>query len=127
MPKLLVTARDSAEAHMIRSELEQAGITATVQGETLAFGRGDLPMTPQTMPQVWVNEEDFAPAKEIAEAFFRIDAEAANASTPDPWRCGACDTEVEGQFAVCWNCGADHPKIIEPNESGDGDSVSLDR
>lgn len=126
MPILLVTARDSFEAHMIRNELEQQGITATVQGETLASGRGDLPMTPQTLPQVWVNEEDLPEAKQIAEAFFLAGKEAADAPTPDPWRCASCDTEVDGQFAVCWKCGADHPDSIEPNPSEQGDSTSLD-
>ena len=52
------SARDGLEAHFIRNLLEGEGIRAAVLGETLAFGRGDLPMTQETLPGVWVNPED---------------------------------------------------------------------
>lgn len=123
MPILLVTARDSFEAHLIRNELERQGITATVQGETLASGRGDLPMTPQTLPQVWVNEEDLGAARPIAEEILSADADT-DFTPADDWRCSACDTEVEGQFAVCWNCGGVRPESNDPPPSDQ--STSLD-
>ena len=26
-----------------------------------------------------------------------------------PWVCARCGERLEGQFAQCWNCGADRP------------------
>ncbi len=104
----LHASRAVHELHMLRDLLEDAGIRAVVLGETLAQGRGELPMTPDTLPAVWVGEADADRALSLArefEARTKPGAAAAGQAAPD-WTCPACGESIEGQFTDCWNCGA---------------------
>ena len=101
----LYAARDALEAHFVRSLLENEGIRAAVMGETLGTSRGDLPLTQETLPAVWIDDEDLARAQPVLDAF--RNQPPPSPATRTPWRCPACGEDVEGQFTSCWNCGAE--------------------
>lgn len=106
MMRKLYTARDAMEAHFLRGLLENEGIAGVVQGELLATARGDLPMTQETLPSVWVRDEDLEQAQSIAAT---LQTPQAYDSAQPSWNCPACGEVVEGQFTDCWNCGAPRP------------------
>lgn len=62
-------ARDSLEAHFLRNLLEAAGVRAEVLGELLGMARGELPMTGDTLPSVWINPEDAKTAMAVIDDF----------------------------------------------------------
>jgi hypothetical protein len=110
-PINLHTARDTMEAHLLIGLLEKAGVPAQVMGESLATGRGDLPVTQQTQPSVWIDAADYEQAERVFIEF-RIDASRALPEDPAPavaWTCPGCGEQVDGHFAVCWNCETARP------------------
>ena len=48
------SARDGAEAHLIRGMLDGEGIRAIVQGEALGLALGHMALAADTTPTVWV-------------------------------------------------------------------------
>lgn len=63
--KKVHVAGNPVEAQFLRSFLESAGIAATVRGEHLFGLRGGVPMTAETLPSVWVEDEDAERAEEL--------------------------------------------------------------
>jgi hypothetical protein len=59
--KQVFVARNPAEAHIVKGLLESRGITAEVRGEALWGTRGETPLTPDTLPTVWVLDDKKAP------------------------------------------------------------------
>jgi hypothetical protein len=83
---------------MFKSLLEQAGIPCLIRHEHLSVAAGEVPFVP---PELWfLNDEDYARAKEIVDAW-----QNAKVETHDPWTCPGCDETIEGQFTSCWRCG----------------------
>jgi membrane protease subunit (stomatin/prohibitin family) len=106
----LYGARDALEAHHLRGILEDSGIRATVMGESLGSARGDIPVTVETLPSVWVDKEDADRAMEIVREFLRSDkAGQADSERAEAWTCPRCHERIEGQFGQCWNCGEARP------------------
>ena len=107
----LHASRAVHELHMLRDLLQESGIRAVVLGETLAQGRGELPMTSDTLPAVWVGEVDAQRALIIARDFESSAKQraAAPAGRDGEWTCPACGESSEAQFTDCWNCGAARP------------------
>ncbi len=106
----LYTGRDSMEAHFVCSLLEAEGIRASVLGEILGMARGDLPLTQETLPSVWVNVEDLDRAATVlARVLKHSPPEPPVPTTLESWTCPACCEVIEGQFAVCWNCQTPRP------------------
>jgi hypothetical protein len=96
-------AQHPAEAHLVRGVLEAEGVTAIVQGESLFGARGEAPVTPETLPTVWVlDDSDAARAAEILAQFRMRPIPISNC---EAWKCRTCGEHVEAQFAICWNCG----------------------
>jgi hypothetical protein len=123
------SARDPAEAHLVKALLEGHGIIAVVHDEAGSLGRYC-----HSSPSVWVVEEtdgeraahviatEHGPPNpthcqncgynlwglpeprcpECGKPFTRLDAGPS-------WVCPQCGEECEGQFAQCWNCGQDRP------------------
>jgi hypothetical protein len=64
--KRVYVAPDLIDAEFVRSFLESAGIGAVVRGEHLFALRGLVPATDDTLPTVWVREDDdLARAEEL--------------------------------------------------------------
>ncbi len=93
----------------LRNLLEAQGIRAMVRNDRLFGVLGEVPFM-ECWPQLWVLDDLQASYAEqvLQEAMTAPDSEAPE------WRCPACGERVDGQFAVCWNCGAAHPD--DPSE-----------
>lgn len=94
-------ARNVSEAHIVNGMLNAAGIKAEVRGHYLAGGYGELPMTADTLPSVWIDDAgQAANAKALISEY-----ERPGASKGPPWRCEQCGEIHAGQFTACWKCG----------------------
>ena len=106
--KQIYIADDPTEAHLVKGILEQYGISCEVRGEALWSARGQLPLTSETLPSLWIADDSkFEEAKGLIEQF-KNKTLAADAGTS--WKCPSCGVEVEGQFTDCWQCGASRPE-----------------
>jgi len=101
-------AQHPLEAHFIEGLLEAQGIEAEVHGEDLYCARGDVPLTPETLPSVWVlADSQVEEAMDLITAYNRREGPADTGATA--WRCPHCGEQIEPQFTACWKCGADRP------------------
>jgi len=107
-------ARDSMDANLLRGLLAQEEIRAVVQGEALEETWGDLNLSPEALPSVWVDDADVERALPIVDEYRKRDA--SDADVPDEaveaaadarpkWLCHNCGQKVEEQFTQCWHCG----------------------
>ena len=101
MMKLLYTSSNALIVSHLRNLLEEEQITCYLKNEFLYSGAGEIPPT-EIWPELWVDESDFGKAKAI------MDEALADKSDLPQWQCRKCGEWVEGQFAVCWNCGETH-------------------
>jgi hypothetical protein len=101
--KKLYVAKHPADAHLLKGLLEQQGIPSVIRGEGLFGVRGGTPLTPDTLPSVWVADEDYERARVLAADYDRgAQAVARPVST---WICANCGELSEEQFSECWKCG----------------------
>jgi hypothetical protein len=56
--KRVYVAKTPVDAQFVKAFLESAGIASTVRGEHLFALRGGVPMTDETLPSVWIEDED---------------------------------------------------------------------
>jgi hypothetical protein len=106
--KKVYMAMNPTDAHLLKGVLESEGIEAVVQGEFLWIARGEVPITTDTAPSVWVlDEADYERATQVVKEF----QSSGEISGPDDeeWKCDNCGEINEGQFTECWNCGT--PRI----------------
>ena len=97
----IFVARNVSEAHIVSGMLNAAGITAEVRGHYLAGGYGELPISADTLPSVWI-----ADMTQIANARSLIaEYERPGSGKGPPWRCEQCGEIHAGQFTACWKCG----------------------
>jgi hypothetical protein len=107
-------AENPIEAHMVVDLLQADGIAAVVQGEHIFAVRGALPVS---YPTVWVlDEDDHDRAREIVLAYEQDAASDGEPLAPEPWTCPQCGEQIEGQFGLCWQCGAERPLENKPSE-----------
>ena len=95
-------AHDSLEARQLVDALAAHRIEATVLGEYLSGGAGEL--SALTFPWVWlINNEDLSVAQGVLDGFL-----ASRGSLPKqgPWVCQHCGAQVDAGFEICWQCGA---------------------
>jgi hypothetical protein len=108
--KQVFNAEHPAEAHTVRTLLEEAGIPAEVSGESLFGLRGMVGMTEGTLPSVWIYEDGQKEAAlAVVAAYQASRASAPAAEAGDSWQCPKCGEMLEGQFGVCWQCHAERP------------------
>jgi len=101
--KKVYIGKNPADAHLLKGLLEGANIEAEVRGEFLYGVRGEVPITPDTCPSVWVvDDSDYDRAMELVSTF----REGAPPIPEDVgvWYC-SCGEENENQFTECWSCG----------------------
>lgn len=91
--------RNLTETHLVCGMLQSAGIRAHVRGQYLSSGYGELPITTDTMPSVWLDDD-----RQRADAL-RVIAEYERPSYRPSWRCSQCGEVHGGQFTACWKCG----------------------
>jgi hypothetical protein len=107
--KQVFVARTPAEAHLVKGVLEARGIRAEVRGEALWGTRGAIPLTPDTLPTVWVLDDLQAPEGVRIVEEYSSSAASASGLEAQGWRCPACGEQLEPQFSECWKCGASRP------------------
>lgn len=56
--KRVYVATTPVDAQFVKAFLASAGIEASVRGEHLFALRGSVPMTDETLPSVWIEDED---------------------------------------------------------------------
>jgi len=97
--KRVCSSESLAEIGHYRNVLEQAGIACVVRNEQLCGALGEIPFL-DCLPELWVlRDEDLA----IAGGLIERQRETIAAA---PWRCRCCAEPNDGQFALCWSCGA---------------------
>jgi hypothetical protein len=101
--KKVYLAKNPADAHLLKGLLGGANIEAEVRGEFLYGVRGEVPITEDTCPSVWVTDDsEYDRARELVSTF-------SEGAPPLPggagtWDC-SCGEENENQFTECWSCG----------------------
>ena len=105
--KKVYIAKNPADAHLLKGLLEGENIEAEVRGEFLFGVRGEVPITPDTCPSVWVvDEADYDRAMELVSTFREGAPPLPGGSVT--WSC-SCGEENENQFTECWSCGKARP------------------
>jgi hypothetical protein len=105
--KKVYIAKNPADAHLLKGLLEGENIEVEVRGEFLYGVRGEVPITPDTCPSVWVmDDSDYDKAMELVSTF--REGESPNPIEGEAWRC-SCGEENESQFTECWSCGKARP------------------
>ncbi|MFV0574136.1 MAG: putative signal transducing protein [Vibrio sp.] len=103
----IFTANNPVEAHIVCELLKSNHIDAEVHSEGIFSLKGEIPLTSDTDPYVWLlDEEKEQQAKRLIEGYLQEE------QRPN-WICEHCNESVEAQFAVCWNCGETNPKQLD--------------
>ena len=98
-------AQNPPQAHIICELLRAEHIQVEVRGEGLFGLQGELPMEDSTQPYVWLLDPNQRTQAEKLIA--SLERDFAKRSQQE-WKCGNCGELNEGQFALCWQCGAEH-------------------
>jgi len=98
MPISVHVAATPALAEMLKDQLLEAGIEATVAPAVDRGGWWDAKPV-----EVWIADDcDLDRARAIVTEFEKPAAEASGWV----WRCAKCGETSEPQFTECWKCGA---------------------
>ena len=65
MLKRVYVAADPVDAGFVRGLLESAGINTLIRGDLLWGGRGELPLSDDTAPTLWVSRHDYRRARSL--------------------------------------------------------------
>lgn len=98
MLKRVYIAADPVDAGFVRGLLESSDINTLIKGDLLWGGRGELPVSDDTAPTLWVSSDDYARARALIEDMKRP------VKHPQ-WKCSGCGEINEGEFQQCWQCG----------------------
>ncbi|MGQ0678083.1 MAG: putative signal transducing protein [Actinomycetota bacterium] len=93
-------ANSLTEAHLIKGFLEAEGIVCEVRGEHLMAAYGEIPMTFDTLPSLWVASEDRLRARQ------RIEQALHGFAAGPEWVCAGCGEALDARFVECWQCGS---------------------
>ena len=99
--KRVFSGQDPLVAGNIRNLLSSEGIESEMRTPFLAAALGDIPVS-ECWSEVWIlNDEDSERAAAVVRA-----ATGPEGPPGASWKCSKCGEEIEGQFEVCWQCGA---------------------
>ena len=103
------TAQHPTEAHIVKGLLESHDIESCVKGDILFSVRGEIPLTTETAPSVWIYEDSrYREARSIVEEYEKTIKRKT--SRKDNWSCKLCGEAIEGQFTHCWKCNTPQQK-----------------
>jgi hypothetical protein len=94
------TAPSLVEIAHLRNILATEGIGCQIRNDQLAGVMGEIPFL-ECWPELWVQRPGDA-----LRARGLIDIALQPSAAVEPWACPGCGERIEGQFAMCWNCGA---------------------
>jgi hypothetical protein len=95
------TSPSLVEIAHLRNLLEAEGIRCQIRNDRLAGVVGEIPFV-ECWPELWLRR----PGDEL-RARGLIDLALHPSAAANPWTCPGCGERIEGQFTMCWNCGAD--------------------
>lgn len=98
----LVAGGNLLQAHSWKGMLEACGIAVELRGEALLGGVGELPADLIDV-ELWVAESQYENA--------RSQLETLNSESPK-WQCVKCHETNEGNFELCWQCGAERSELL---------------
>ena len=101
--KMLYSAANATEAHLIQGLLEQESIETSLSGEGLSIAAGGLP-TEVIQVEILVNEEKYAEALEIISNYEELLRQPAQDGKS--WECEECHKVSPDTFEICWSCQA---------------------
>ncbi|CAK8712087.1 DUF2007 domain-containing protein [Candidatus Electrothrix laxa] len=94
---------DITEAYIVKGLIEAQGIPCEMMNENLSSLRGELPMTAETAPTLWIlDASQFDTARAIIAEY--EEANRKKSSGTENWVCKVCGEKSEEQFTECWNC-----------------------
>lgn len=97
-------ARNPANAYILKGILESNGLACEVQGDQLYHLLGELPLSQETTPSVWiVDDTQYDRAMQIVEEYKTT--ELSEASDEPTWVCHVCGESGYEPFTECWKCG----------------------
>ncbi len=108
-PVEVYVAHDASDAAMALAMLGAEGIEGRVVGENLQTAAGELGMSYNALPRVWVPGDQAERARELIRAHERERSAQADAAPADPWVCPGCEESVPGDFDLCWSCQTERP------------------
>jgi hypothetical protein len=92
---------EPGRAHFVQGLLESEGIRTELRNENLVgTAGGEVPVTPDCWPSVWVLSSEAGRAAQIIRDF-----EASGEPSGESWTCPKCGERLEPQFGECWSCG----------------------
>ncbi|MDR3492752.1 MAG: DUF2007 domain-containing protein [Gammaproteobacteria bacterium] len=98
--KKLYTTQNKVALYVLKSMLDEKGIESFIKNEQPPLA-GEIPPA-IAWPELWVmDDERFSEAAAIF-ADEKLEFEKPKSS----WTCAHCGEVLEGQFDVCWKCGA---------------------
>ncbi|HCO95728.1 MAG TPA: hypothetical protein DIU00_17570 [Phycisphaerales bacterium] len=110
--KQVYVAQDPSDDHILVGILDEYGISCEVHGESLWAARGELPLTMDTQPTVWILEDDkFDQARNLVLQY--ENKTLASNISGGPWKRPNCGEEIEAKYTDCWQCGMARPEEME--------------
>ncbi|OHB63838.1 MAG: hypothetical protein A2168_08755 [Planctomycetes bacterium RBG_13_50_24] len=102
--KQVYIAQDPPDAHFVAGILEQYGIPCEIRSEDLSSARGTLSVSPDTLPAIWIQDDNRY--EEDRDLVRQIEDKTLTANTGGGlWQCPNCGEEIEAQYTDCWQCG----------------------
>lgn len=104
--KVVFTAENPAQAHIVKNFLDHNGIKTKVHDEIFYIG-WDVPRTGSALPTVSViNDEEAQTALELLKTFFtdKVELKEDPNQKEQEWKCEQCGEMIEEQFTECWKC-----------------------
>jgi hypothetical protein len=93
--KLLYTNENRLLVNNVLNIIENEGIAIMLKNEYAGGAAGDI-APHETWLEVWVEDEDFAKAAHLLEAF--------NKDNQPKWECSRCGEFNDASFEFCWSC-----------------------
>lgn len=101
----------TTHVHHVKNVLQNHGIETEVKGEKLADASGGVAPIDAWVELWLIDDSQFQEAKQIVDDVLEdFNTESADRQELEPWTCPNCGKEVEGEFAVCWNCESERPE-----------------
>src|SRR5688572_13339193 len=98
--KKIITTQDRVFIYLLQAKLTEQGINCFIKNENPPLA-GEIPPA-LAWPELWIiDDECFTSAQQILE-----EALSAQKEPKENWICSQCGEKIEGQFELCWKCGA---------------------
>lgn len=98
------SAKNPTQAHILSGLMQSQGIDVEVKGDGLFGLKGEIPMTTETDPYLWLNNPaQYEQARQIIADY------ESEPVLEQSWQCSHCEEVIEGHFGACWQCGAMKP------------------